>query len=849
MYPQDYLLSDTAQKVIRLAEELASEHSHANFGAGHLLWAVAEEDVGLHPILRQLEKEPSELQRWGLNQIEQHPKSTRYREVLPPTESALAILKETKKLCLRYGAAEITPLDILEALCTPDVGFDAKVIRRLPLALYEIIDWRNKNYAVPSSDSASGNSSPAFRSAGSDDASAHLILNKYCEDLNTLAREGRIDPVIGRDRELKQLVEILGKRLSPNVLIVGEPGVGKTAIVGGLALKIQGGKVPDSLSSASIFSLDVSGRLVAGAFKGEVEERLKSILKAVKSFGNKLILFIDEIHVLLDERGPVGSGVVNLLKPELARGEITVIGATTQVEYQKYIEKDSAFDRRFTRLFIEEPDEIIASEMLQGLAPKYEEFHGLKVAPEAISTSVKLAKKYVRDRYLPASAIELLDFTMSCAVQMNATSRTILEEIEQEWENSAPGSHDIFRDKVKNQLSELLIGKLDDEEEESQQEDLSLTFAKLKDWTAELKETVIAEDIESIIAYRSGIPIGRLRSKEQEKLANMHEILRRRVVGQDHVIDAVAKGLKAFRTNLKDPREPGAIFFFTGPTGTGKTELAKAIAELLFDDEDALIRFDMSEFQESHSVATLLGAPPGYVGYDEGGILVNNVRKRPYSVVLFDEIEKAHGDIYGIFLQMLTDSRLQDKQGKKADFSNTIIIFTSNAGAHKIVDIFERGEHPTTEQLKTLLRETREFKDEFLGRVDSQILPFAPITEPVAKLILNIHFQKFVKLLQKQHNVQLTASEALMDYLAEVGFSPLYGARPLRNAIKSFLTPPIADKIIMGEIQVGDEVHIGIDESQNLTWEINRPDADPEDEPALQAASPREGEATAFDEG
>lgn len=838
MYLEDYLLSDAAQKVIRLAEELAGEYAHANYSAGHLLWAVAQEDIGLHPLFRQLEKEPSELQKWGLNQIEKLPKTTRYLEVIPADKPAFAILKETQKLCLRYGASEITPLDILEAICTPDVGFDASLIRRLPIALYEIIDWRNKHFSANVSGSIPGGTTFSTGASAGDVASSYQILSKYCEDLNAFAREGRIDPVVRRDRELKQLVEILGKRLSPNVLIVGDPGVGKTAIVGGLTLKIMEGKVPDPISSASIFSLDVSGRLVAGAFKGEVEERMKSILKAAKSYGNKLILFIDEIHVLLDERGPVGSGVVNLLKPELSRGEITVIGATTQAEFQKYIEKDSAFNRRFSPLVIPEPDEDGAIEMLQGLAPKYEDFHGLKITPEAISASVKLAKKYVRDRYLPASAVELLDFTMSCAVQMNATSKTILEEIEKEWQNAKPDDSGIYLEKLRSQLSELLVGRLDDDGNEEQPLGLPQTFDKLKDWTEELKDTVSPEDIEAITAYRSGIPIGRLRSKEQEKLINIHELLRRRVVGQDHVIDAVAKGLKAFRTNLKDPREPGAVFFFTGPTGTGKTELAKAIAELLFDDEDALLRFDMSEFQESHSVATLLGAPPGYVGYDEGGILVNNVRKKPYSVVLFDEIEKAHQDIYGIFLQMLTDSRLQDKQGKKADFSNTIIIFTSNAGANRIVEVFERGEQPTTEQLKALLRETRQFKDEFLGRVDSQILPFAPITEPVAKLILNIHFQKFVKLLQKQHNVQLSASEELMDYLVEIGFSPLYGARPLRNAIRSYLTPPIADKIILGEILAGDIVNIGIGQDRSLTWELSRPGADTEqDEAALTTAT------------
>jgi len=401
MFTTDYLLTDTSQKVLRLSENLAHEYSQGSYGPAHLLWAVMDEDVGLHQTLQQIGADPSSIRQWALSHVSKKSKSIKYVDMPKANEKGAKVLMETQKLCLRYGESEITPLAILEALITPEVGFDQASLRRLSIALYEIIEWRGKNVNPHLADEngASNGAPTTGKSNEVSGASGQQILEKYCDNINKMGSEGRIDPVLGRDKEMKQLMEILGKRLSPNVLIVGEPGVGKTSIVGGLALKILDGKVPDKLKSATIFSLDVSGRLVAGAFKGEVEERLKSIIKAIKGHADKAILFIDEIHILLDEKGPVGSGVVNLLKPELARGEITVMGATTQAEYQKYIEKDSAFNRRFSRLTIMEPDEIVACQMLQGLVAKYEEFHGMKVEKESITTAVSLSKKYIRDKF------------------------------------------------------------------------------------------------------------------------------------------------------------------------------------------------------------------------------------------------------------------------------------------------------------------------------------------------------------------------------------------------------------------------------------------------------------------
>jgi ATP-dependent Clp protease ATP-binding subunit ClpB len=833
MYLTEYPASEVARLVLRMAAQVAKGYTHAAYAPEHLLHALLQAEIGLHPMLQQLDKVPARLQGWVEPMLVKMPKSMRTVSTPAPDERSLSVFKEAQKLCLRYSDDEITPLHLLEALCTPEVAFKAELLRRFPLALYEVIDWRESQIRLPTPNNNHGKSASvagtpvktAHPSQAQKDSVGLQALQAYCEDWSALARQDKIDPVIAREKEIKQLIEILGKRISPNALIIGEPGVGKTALVGGLALKILQGDVPEKLKDATLFELDLGGRLVAGAYKGEVEERLKSVLKGIKSFEGKAILFVDEIHILLDEKGSVGSGVVNLLKPELARGEITLIGATTLDEYRRFIEKDAAFKRRFSLLNVEAPEEADAVLMIEGLLPKYEKFHGLTVEKEAIPEAVRLAKKYVTEKFLPVSAIESVDFAMSCAKQMNANAATVLQNIENQLVELAKSNPDKkvvqkFWQTAKNQISELLIGRLDNSDVNGAVEEVKALLEQLKTWSLTPKTMIDKEDLAAITAYRTGIPIGKLKSKDRERFQNLEAFLKKRVVGQDHVIEQVAHGLKTFRVNLKEPKDPGAIFFFTGPTGTGKTELAKAIAELLFDDENALIRFDMSEFQEAHSVAAMIGAPHGYVGFEQGGLLVNKVRQNPYSVVLFDEIEKAHPDIYGIFLQMLTDSRLHDKQGKMADFSNVIIIFTSNAGADAIIESFDAGKIPNTETLKALLRSTRKFKDEFLGRVDSQILPFAPISEPVADLILKIHLNKFKQILESQQNIKLTVSDSAKEYLINKGFSKRFGARPLRNTIKTYLTPPISDKIITGELVSGNTITADTDVDGQLIWVI-----------------------------
>jgi ATP-dependent Clp protease ATP-binding subunit ClpA len=498
-------------------------------------------------------------------------------------------------------------------------------------------------------------------------------LYKYSIERTALAKEGKTDPIIGRDKETRMMVEILCRRTKPNVIITGEAGVGKTALIDGFALDIINDKVPAQLSGSLLFELDL-GALIAGAsYKGEIEDRLKNILKEIKQFP-KAILFIDEIHVLLDNKsGGIGGGAANLLKPELARGEITVIGATTNDEYRKYIESDQAFTRRFEVLNVDEPDVVAAEKMLTKLSPHFEKHHQLKIDPDAIKESVRLSKRYLRDRRLPDVAIDLLDRTMAAIKLMVDTNKKELEELQTEFqklrsEKDKRPAHELFEEYkwlnsvLQNKISPVLLGKLQDPAqtdkfESADEFDVFLTqsLEKLIALTDEKQDTVTKEDIASVISYKTGIPLGKIQAQEKERLMNMDAYLKRRVVGQDHAVKAISAAILESRSGLNKKGQPIGSFFFLGPTGTGKTELAKSVAEFLFNDEKAMIRFDMSEFKEEHSAALLYGAPPGYVGYEEGGMLVNKIRQKPYSVLLFDEIEKAHPSVFDTFLQILDE--------------------------------------------------------------------------------------------------------------------------------------------------------------------------------------------------
>jgi len=699
-------------------------------------------------------------------------------------------------------------------------------------------------------------------------------LNKYARNLNEYAASGKLDPVIGRDDEIRRVIQILSRRTKNNPILVGEPGVGKTAIAEGIAFRILKGDVPENLKSKTVYSLDM-GALIAGAkYKGEFEERLKAVVKEVTQADGEIVLFIDEIHTLVGAGGGEGAmDAANILKPALARGELRAIGATTLNEYQKYLEKDKALERRFQKVMVDEPDTADAISILRGLKEKYEAHHKVRILDEAIIASVEMSQRYISDRFLPDKAIDLMDEAASkLRIEMDSVPEVVdelerrimqleiereaikrerndkkVKELSEEIANLSAerdslrakwqGEKDVVDgintkiEQIENfkleadqaeragdygKVAELRYGRIREAQEEV--EKLKQALLENKDNSRMLKEEVTAEDIAGVVSRWTGIPVSKMIQSEREKLLHLEDELHKRVAGQEEAIEAISDAIRRSRAGLQDKRKPIGSFIFLGTTGVGKTELAKALAEYLFNDEAALVRIDMSEYQERHSVSRLVGAPPGYVGYDEGGQLTEAVRRKPYSVVLLDEIEKAHPDVFNILLQVLDDGRLTDNKGRVVNFKNTIIIMTSNIGSNVIQDNFQDlNDHnhdevvaKTKNELFELLRKT--IRPEFLNRID-EIIMFTPLSRDEISDIVKLQFKQLQNTLQEM-GITIEASEEALDWLSQLGYDPQFGARPLKRVIQKKILNELSKQILAGKIDKDSKIKLDAFDNQ-----------------------------------
>ncbi|MFN3405495.1 MAG: ATP-dependent chaperone ClpB [Cytophagaceae bacterium] len=854
-----------AQEVIQRATEVAGGNQQMGVDTGHILKAVLESDENMISfIIKKMNANRNLIESKLEEIIQSYPKVSGGSPYLG--NDAIQALNKATSYLKEFGdefvAVEHILLGLLSgkdktAILLKDAGFTEKYLK---VAIKEL----------------RGGSKVTDQNA----EAKYKSLERYSKNLNELAKAGKIDPVIGRDEEIRRVLQILSRRTKNNPVLLGEPGVGKTAIVEGLAQRIVSGDVPENLKSKTIVSLDM-GLLVAGAkYKGEFEERLKSVIKEVTDSNGEIILFIDEMHTLIGAGGG-GEGAMdaaNLLKPALARGELHSIGATTLKEYQKYVEKDKALERRFQSVMVDEPDMQDAISILRGIKEKYEVHHGVRIKDEAIIASVELSSRYITERFLPDKAIDLMDEAASklrleidsLPEELDEVQRKIMQlEIEREaikrendkekeanlsreiaelsekrnelkaqWQNEKQMIESFQKEKENiekykfeadqaersgdyGKVAELRYGKIKESEQKIQELQKQIQNSQ-RDGKSMLKEEVTADDIAEVVAKWTGIPVSKMLQSEREKLLHLEDELGKRVAGQEEAIRAISDAVRRSRAGLHDPKRPIGSFIFLGTTGVGKTELAKALADYLFNTENAIIRIDMSEYQERHTVSRLIGAPPGYVGYDEGGQLTEAVRRKPYSVILLDEIEKAHPDVFNILLQVLDDGRLTDNKGRIANFKNTIIIMTSNIGAHLIqenfADINELNREEVVDKTKAEVMEVlrKTVRPEFLNRVD-EIIMFEPLSKKQIRKIVDIQF-KLIQQRLEENGIRVEASNDVLDKLGELGFDPQFGARPLKRVLQRYILNELSKEILSGKVKKDNVVGITLDENQNIQF-------------------------------
>lgn len=797
--------TDNAKQAINFAREVAFRLNHNYIGTEHLLMGLLQVEGVASRVLSEngvtLEK-IMEL----VNQLIAPNSAVEMMEGGSFTPRSKRILDQSHKESAKLKVQETGTEHILIALLRETDCIAVRLLNTLGVNIQKVyIDL----LAAAGVDISAAKSEFSSSKAKGKAKSATPTLDQYSRDLTEYAREGKLDPVIGRELEIQRVVQILSRRTKNNPCLVGEPGVGKTAIAEGLALKIIEGNIPDTIKDKRVVTLDLSGMVAGSKYRGEFEERIKKVISEVISDGS-VLLFIDELHTIIGAGGAEGAiDASNILKPSLARGELQIIGATTREEYRKYIEKDAALERRFQPVIVEEPSEDEAIQILFGLRDKYEAHHKVRITDSALTASVKLSSRYINDRYLPDKAIDLMDEAASKVRLSTYTSSPIIKELEKEITKLEEQKEQAIKEEAYEKAGEIK------KQQESIQEELDKQKVIEEKQRTEDQLVVSEAEIADIVSSWTKIPVRKLEEEESQRLQNLEAILHERVIGQEEAVTAVSKAIRRGRVGLKDPNRPIGSFLFLGPTGVGKTELSKALAEAMFGTENSIIRVDMSEYMEKHSVSKLIGSPPGYVGYDEGGQLSEKVRQNPYSVILFDEVEKAHPDVFNILLQVLDDGHITDAQGRRVSFKNTIIIMTSNAGAQNIISpkrlgftsVVDEGEDYKRMKEGVMDEVKRIFRPEFINRID-EIIVFHSLTRDNIKQIVGIMVKNIAKRSKAQMNISLEATSTVLEHLAEVGFDEKFGARPLRRAIQTNVEDKLAEGILAGEIKEGDTVNI-----------------------------------------
>lgn len=816
-------------KLKSIANSFAEEYGSDAIYPAHLFKAILHKEIGLvHFLESELDKDYYYLQDWADVQMQLSPRAVRPMRDLSYSDESVAVLEEAENYQVKFNLDECTDICVLASLVTPGVGFSFDQLKTLPLTPSEISAKMGggTNVEAPYMEGAELTKHTSATGKGN--------LGKYCIDKTAVARAGNLGAVIGFEKEIAIIYEILGRKTKANLLITGEAGVGKTSLVNGFVQELAADRVPGFLSGAVAYELDTAALGGDAQYKGEVEDRFKGVISEVEALPNA-VLIIESIDKLFDKQGSL-FGASAILKNELSKGRLQLLATSSIDGFTKNIETDKEMVSKLEKITVEEPTADMTLRILKGAIPAYEEYHKLTVDETVMNDAIRLAKRYLTEKSLPDSAFDLLDRTMAQVKTMNdltgntiAALREKLDAIKTAAEGKEPADETLMKEldwlnyEVFNKISCILLAGVDSDTDFSKiptikerVDFLAGILDKLTELSAEQRTELKGDDLSAVVAKQTGIPLGKVQTKERDRLMGAEETLKKRVVGQDHAVKKVLDAVYESRSGLSKKGQPMGSFFFLGPTGTGKTELSKALAAFLFGDESALIRFDMSEFKEEHSVALLYGAPPGYVGYEEGGLLVNKIRQNPYSVVLFDEIEKAHKSVFDLFLQILDEGKLHDRLGRVGDFSNALILFTSNIGAQTIVERFNSGVIPENNELMDIMQGY--FRPEFLARL-TEIVPFSPITDKTVTAIFDIHLKGLLKLLEEQ-NITLTLTPEARQTIALRGYNQQYGARPVIGIIRKELRHPISKMMIAGKIKPGDHIEVQVDEAGNPKFDI-----------------------------